>query len=134
MFAPFYPYEVTMRLFDVSRHKVYVARIQAAAYGGAAHLVPRRVAPLRITRPASEALLQFLNDDENVQILAHSLSHGRESHGLKQVPEKLFVKYQAVTDNKLRVSRSTFLEYISSARCFYILRARTCLCSPCLLG
>ena len=31
MFAPFYPYEVTMRLFDVSRHKVYVARIQAAA-------------------------------------------------------------------------------------------------------
>ena len=37
--------------------------------------------------------MQFLNDDENVQILAHSLSHGRESHGLKQVPEKLFVKY-----------------------------------------
>jgi hypothetical protein len=96
MFAPFYPYEITMRLFDVSRHKVYVAKIQAAAYGGAAHPVPRRVASLRITRPASEALLQFLNDNENVQILAHNLSHGRESHGLnlKQVPEnKLFVKF-----------------------------------------
>ena len=40
--------------------------------------------------------MQFLNDDENVQILAHNLSHGRESHGLnlKQVPEnKLFVKF-----------------------------------------
>ena len=134
MFAPFHPYATTQRLFGVSRHKVYVAKIQAAAYGGAAHPVPRRVASLRITRPASEALLQFLNDDENVQILAHSLSHGRESHGLKQVPEKLFVKYHAVTNSKLRVSRSTFLEYISSARCFDILRARTCLCGPCLEG
>ena len=135
MFAPHFAYKVTMRLFGVGRWIVYAAKLHAAGLGGGARPVPHRVVTLRISTEASDALIGFLNDPENVQILAESLfSTGAPSHGLKQVPEKLFKKYERVVAEDVRVGCSSFLEYISSARCFHIMRASTCLCAPCLDG
>eukprot|EP00966_Prymnesium_polylepis_P145376 3357328-Prymnesium_polylepis.1 len=135
MFAPHFAYKVTMKLFGVGRWIVYAAKLHAAGLGGGARPVPRRVVTLRISAEASDALISFLNDPENVQILAESLfSTGAPSHGLKQVPEKLFKKYERVVAEDVRIGRSSFLEYISSASCFHIMRASTCLCAPCLDG
>eukprot|EP00326_Haptolina_ericina_P014451 CAMPEP_0181189228 /NCGR_PEP_ID=MMETSP1096-20121128/11551_1 /TAXON_ID=156174 ORGANISM="Chrysochromulina ericina, Strain CCMP281" /NCGR_SAMPLE_ID=MMETSP1096 /ASSEMBLY_ACC=CAM_ASM_000453 /LENGTH=600 /DNA_ID=CAMNT_0023278369 /DNA_START=479 /DNA_END=2279 /DNA_ORIENTATION=- len=124
MFAPHYPYKVTMQLFSVGRWIVYAAKLHASGLGGGARPVPRRVVTLRISADASDALIGFLNDPENVQILAESLfSTGAPSHGLKQVPAKLYKKYERVVPEDQRVGRSSFLEYLSSARCFHIMRA-----------
>ena len=111
-----------------------MARLHAAEHG-AERPVPPAVASFRIKPEAASGLNAFANSPENVQILANN---GGKAHdcvvGLKQVPEKLWQKYEkeaAEWPEYLRVSRSTFLAFFNQPGCFQILRAKSCLCGPC---
>ena len=131
MFAPHFSYTVTQDLFGVSEWKVYQARHHAAEYGGA-RPVPPRVGSFRIKPEAAEHLNAFANSPENVQIIATYEGKARKPIiELKQVPEKLWLKYAKVTPEELRVSRSKFLEFLNQPGVFRILRAKSCLCGPC---
>ena len=102
---------------------------------------PRR-APPRLAhsgRPPSHCATAkvnaFANSPENVQILANN---GGKAHdcvvGLKQVPEKLWQKYEQESADwpaELRVGRTAFLTFFNQPGCFQILRAKSCLCGPC---
>ena len=134
LFAPFFPYKVTMELFGVTRWHVLMARLHAGEHG-AERPVPPAVASFRVKPEAAIKLNAFANSPENVQIMA---CNGGKAHdcvvGLKQVPEKLWLKYQKETADwpvELRVERSSFLTFFNQPGCFQILRAKSCLCGPC---
>eukprot|EP00966_Prymnesium_polylepis_P226858 5248696-Prymnesium_polylepis.2 len=97
MLAPHFSYTVTQDLFGVSEWKVYQARLHAAEYGGA-RPIPPRVGSFRIKPEAAEHLNAFANTPENVQIIATYEGKARKPIvELKQVPEKLWLKYAKVT-------------------------------------
>jgi len=134
LFAPFFPYKVTMELFGVSRWIVLQARLHAAEHG-AERPVPPAIARFSISPEAAAKVNAFANSPENVQILANN---GGKAHdcvvGMKQVPEKLWQKYEkesAEWPAELRVGRSAFLAFFNQPGCFQILRAKSCLCGPC---
>jgi hypothetical protein len=113
---------------------VLMARLHAAEHG-AERPVPPAVVSFRIKPEAAEKLNAFANSPENVQILANN---GGKAHdcvvGLKQVPEKLWQKYERESKewpSELRISRSAFLTFFDQPGCFEILRAKSCLCGPC---
>ena len=134
LFAPFFPYKVTMELFGVTRWQVLMARLHAAEHG-AERPVPPAVTSFRVKPEAAGKLNAFANSPENMQIMA---CNGGKAHdcivSLKQVPEKLWQKYEKESADwpaDLRVSRTKFLELFNQPGCFQILRAKLCLCGPC---
>ena len=131
LFAPFFPYTVTMELFGATRRHVVMARLHAAQHG-AEWLVPPTIASFRIKPEVAAKLNAFANSPENVQILARGKAHD-VSVGLKQPPEKLWLKYEKQSlgwPEHFRISRSPFLNFFDQG-CFQILRAKSCLCGPC---
>jgi hypothetical protein len=122
-----------MQLFSVTRWMVLQARMHAAEHG-AERPVPPAVASFRVTPEAAAKLNAFANSPENVQILANNGGSANVASGLKQVPEKLWHKYDTDMQgvkSELRVDRSTFLKFFNQPGCFQILRAKSCLCGPC---
>ena len=66
LFAPFFPYKVTMELFGVKRWHVHQARLHSAEYS-AERQVPPAVKSFRIKPEAATALNAFANSPENVR-------------------------------------------------------------------
>ena len=122
--------QVTQSLFGVTRWKVYSAKLHAGTYG-AARNVPPSVTTFRIMPEADTFLNAFMNSPENVQLLADNKGASHASVALKQVPEKLWKKYESEVGKDLQVSRSKFLEYLKQP-IFCLLRGKTCLCGPCI--
>ena len=77
-------WQVTQRVFSVSRFKVWSAKLHAGTRGGAAK-VPPSVASFRIKPEAGATLNAFANDTSNVQLLAHNKCASHVSVALKQV-------------------------------------------------
>jgi hypothetical protein len=69
VFAPHFPYDVTMRLFGVGRMAVYHARLHAGEYGGA-RPVPPSLTSYRISPEAAEGVTAFVSKPEYTQTLA----------------------------------------------------------------
>jgi hypothetical protein len=121
--------QVTRRVFGVSRWKVYAAKLHASTHGAAVN-VPTSVVAYRVKPEAAAAINAFANDPSNVQLLAHNKGASHVSVALKQVPEKLYKKYEAEVPPELRVSRSKFLEFFQQP-VFCLMRSKSCLCGPC---
>lgn len=108
-----------------------MARIHAGEHG-AERPVPPVVASFRVRPEAAAALNAFANSPENVQLLARGKAN-EVAAGLKQPPEKLWLKYEkesASWPEHLRISRSLFLTFFNQS-CFQLLKAKSCLCGPC---
>lgn len=118
-----------MQLFGVSRFKVYVAKVHAST-DGAARRTPPSLSSFRIKPEVAAKLNAFANDPSNVQLLADNKGASHVSVALKQVPEKLYKKYEAEVPPELRVSRSKFLEFFKQP-VFCLMRSKSCLCGPC---
>ena len=121
--------QVTMQLFGVSRFKVYVAKVHAST-DGAARRTPPSLSSFRIKPEVAAKLNAFANDPSNVQLLADNKGASHVSVALKQVPEKLYKKYEAEVPKEEQVSRSTFLEWFNQP-VFCLMRGKSCLCGPC---
>ena len=67
LFAPFFPYAVTMQLFGVGRKVVHLARVHAGEYGGA-RVVPTSLASYRITPEAAEGVSAFVSKPDFTQV------------------------------------------------------------------
>ena len=122
--------QVTRRLFGVSRLKVYAAKLHAAAHGAAAN-VPPAVTSYRLKPEAASALNAFANDPSNVQLLADNKGASHEKVALKQVPAKLYKKYDAEVPAVARSDTGVLAntEHFSAwKREFYIPRGRRSQC------
>ena len=120
---------MTRRVFGVSRWKVYAAKLHASTHGAAVN-VPTSVVAYCVKPEAAAAINAFTNDPSNVQLLAHNKGASHMSVALKQVPEKLYKKYETEVPPELRVSRSKFLEFFKQP-VFCLMRSKSCLCGPC---
>ena len=69
LFAPFFPYAVTMQLFGVGRKAVHAARVHAGEYGGA-RPVPASLNSYRITPEAAEGVSAFVSKPDFTQARA----------------------------------------------------------------
>ena len=69
IFAPFFPYAVTMQLFGVGRKAVHAARVHAGEYGGA-RPVPASLNSYRITPEAAEGVSAFVSKPDFTQARA----------------------------------------------------------------
>jgi len=67
LFAPFFPYAVTMQLFGVGRKVVHLARVHAGEYGGA-RVVPASLASYRIKPEAAEGVSAFVSKPDFTQV------------------------------------------------------------------
>ena len=68
IFAPHFPYDVTMRMFGVGRKTVYFAKLHAGEYGGA-RPVPPSLVSYRIRPEAAAGVTAFVskpNDQHNM--------------------------------------------------------------------
>ena len=120
---------MTRRLFGVSRWKVYSARLHASTHGAAAD-VPPAVVSYHIKPEAASAINAFANDPSHVQLLAHNKGASHLSVALKEVPKKLWAKYEKEVSDDLRVCRSSFLKFFNQP-VFCLMRGKSCLCGPC---
>ena len=121
--------QVTQHVFGVSRYKVWSAKVHAGTHGAAAK-VPPSVTSFRVKPEVAARLNAFANDPSNVQLLATNKGASHQSVALKQVPEKLWKKYEAEVPAELRTSRSNFLEWFNQP-VFCLMRGKSCLCGPC---
>ena len=131
VFAPHFPYDVTMRLFGVGRMAVYHARLHAGEYGGA-RPVPPSLTSYRISPEAAEGVTAFVSKPEYTQTLASA--PGVNSTPITELtlrPEALWRKYDAATpEGPGKVGRSSFLSYVDQP-CFRLQASKSCLCGPC---
>ena len=129
LFAPYFPWSVTCKLFGVSQWLVYAARLHAGEFG-AERPVPPSLVSFRLKHEQVQYLCDFVNRPELTQTLASSQGAGDWKCELKLRPEQLARKYQEVVPDHLRIGRSKVLEYLSQ-KCFRLARAKSCLCGLC---
>ena len=129
LFAPYFPWLVTSKLFGVSQWLVYVARLHGGEFG-AERPVPPALVSFRLKHEQVSYLCDFVNRPELTQTLASSQGAGDWKCELKLRPEQLARKYHEIVPNHLRIGRGKVLEYLSQ-NCFRLASAKSCLCGLC---
>ena len=72
LFAPYFPVEVTMEAFNVSRWKVYVAKLHKAQEGAGQPIRTVHRREKRISFDRATSLAAFSMSPDNVQTVAHT--------------------------------------------------------------
>ena len=129
LFAPYFPWSVTCKLFGVSQWVVYSARLHAGEYG-AERPVPPSLVSFRLKPEQVEYLADFVNRPELTQTLATNQRAGDWKCELHLRPKQLARKYHEVVPDHLRICRTEVLEYLRQD-CFRLSRAKSCLCGLC---
>jgi hypothetical protein len=123
MFAAHFPYKTTTRLFGIGRKAVYLAKVQAGAYGGA-RPVPPSLTSFRVSPEATLGVNAFVSRPEITQVLASAPgAHSTPISELTLKREAAWRRYDAATPaGKSKVGRTSFLNYINQP-CFRMQRS-----------
>ena len=122
-----------MRLFDVSRFKVFVARLHSAMVGPDRPVPPAAIS-FRIPPNKAAELTAFIDRPEFIQVHAHKkdkFGQGGEPLVELLLPrERLYRKYKQQVAVEQQVSRSNFLKFVNCSS-IRMLACKSCLCGPC---